>query len=31
MNLLDAIEDNEDMQKVCLNADIPADELAKLD
>lgn len=31
INLLDAIEDNEDVQKVYSNADIPADELAKLD
>ncbi|MEM9065692.1 MAG: YebC/PmpR family DNA-binding transcriptional regulator [Planctomycetota bacterium] len=30
MNLLDAIEENEDVQKVHSNADIPDDELAKL-
>ncbi len=28
VNLMDAIEDNEDVQKVYSNADIPADELA---
>ncbi|MEM9373856.1 MAG: YebC/PmpR family DNA-binding transcriptional regulator [Planctomycetota bacterium] len=30
INLMDAIEDNEDVQKVYSNADIPSDELAKL-
>jgi YebC/PmpR family DNA-binding regulatory protein len=30
MNLIDTLEDNDDVQKVYSNADIPADELAKL-
>lgn len=30
INLMDAIEDNEDVQKVYSNADIPADELASM-
>ena len=28
--LIEALEDNDDIQKVFSNADIPADELAKL-
>lgn len=31
MNIVDALEDNDDVQKVYTNADIPEDELAKLD
>jgi len=31
MNLIDALEDNDDVQKVYTNADVPDDELAKLD